>query len=207
LGGTAGDQTLPTFASAVDLVCRCDAGKVQIEGEPVGSWLEYCEASGVFHFPTVDYVECLAEAVERSGAQVAVEVAAGRGALAAALRRLGVAVTATDPRGEGPDVVECSAHGALSRFEPDLVIGCWTPVDSGIDAAVMAWPSVRRYLYIGHEHNGMVGHERLWQTPGWTHRRLEDADRVNLGRTDYCLDWPIRNVAQHGWTVVFERAS
>ena len=193
---------LPTFAEAEALICRCERG----EDAAALSWLEYADARGIYHYPTVEYVLALAAEIKRLGPRQAIEVAAGDGALARGLNAAGLDVAPTDAYSTNRDVAQFASADALAAFQPDLVIGCWTPIDSGIDAQVMGFPSVQWYIYIGHEHNGVVGHERLWRTPGWRHRRLETADAANLGRTDFCQALDPPRIAQHGWTVVFERA-
>ncbi len=196
---------LPTFAQAVGLIARCERGEMAANGEAVSAWIEYADAQGIFHFPTIEYVQALAEELQRLAPKQIVEVAAGDGKLAQALCARGLDVAATDANAEANGVRRMTAGEALAKFQPDLVIGCWAPIDTGIDAQVMRWPSVRTYVYIGHEHNGIVGHEGLWQAAGWRHRRLESADAHNLGRTDFCLSFDPPEIVQHGWTMVLER--
>ena len=200
-------NVLPTFEEAAALVCQCELGEVEAQGEQVVSWLDYCEAHGIYHYLTADYAAALAESIRKLDHRRAVEVAAGQGALSLALGALGLDVTPTDAYSGSEAVTQLTAAEALAQLQPDLVIASWPPIDSGIDAQVMACPSVRRYIYIGHEHNGIVGHEGLWRAPGWRHRRLDAADAVNLGRTDFCADFQSRRMVQHGWTVLFERTA
>ena len=200
-------HSLPTFADAAALLCRCERGEVEVQGEPACSWLDYCDAHGIYHYPTGEYAVALAEAIAKLKPRRVVEVAAGKGALSSALGALGFDVAATDAHSTSEPVLQLTASEALAQLRPDLAIGSWVPIDSGIDAQVMACPSVRWYVYIGHEHNGIVGHEGLWRVPGWRHWRVEPADAVNLGRTDFCSDFGQRLIVQHGWTVVFERGA
>ena len=202
---TSPGLALPTFEEAIDLICRCEHGDVEVGGESVGSWLEYCDARGIFHYPTTEYVTGLAEAIGALGAGRMIEVAAGKGRLARALQALGIGVVPTDPEASEAGVEVLDAGEALAKYQPELVVGSWVPIDSAIDGAVMNFPSVRWYVYLGHEHNGVVGHEALWRAEGWEWRRLKALDEKNLGRNDVCLGFEEKRILQHGWTVLFER--
>ena len=109
---------LPTFAEAIDLICRCERGEVEVGGEPVCSWLEYVDARGIHHVPTVEHVDALAGEICALKPRRVIEVAAGDGALAAALSSRGVDVVATD--------VDTTSDGAVGHDSLWQVFG-WRP--------------------------------------------------------------------------------
>lgn len=191
---------LLTYADAVGLLRRFEAGG--IEGE-AGSWLEFCQGRGIFHFLTAEFAEAAAGLVKRVGARCCVEVAAGHGALSRALQAWGVAIKPTDPHSTTPAVEALSAGEALRKYSPDLVVACWPPIDAGVELAVMAWPSVRWLLYIGQLMNGQVGPAEMWEEPGWGYRLCEELMAYSLCRWDYIS--PTRGLVKHSYCWLFWR--
>lgn len=91
---------------------------------------------GIYSFPTTELVEYLTELI---AGRKAIEIGAGHGVLAEAL-----GIPATDSKQQampkyrayyetlgqpivpyGPNIVECDARGAMRKYKPDVVIGCW----------------------------------------------------------------------------------
>jgi len=177
------------FREAVALLRAAEKG---IGG--ADSWLEWCEQRTVFFLPTIEFAQALAPVVggiirPLTATAPVLEVCAGEGLLAEALRAEGLQIVATDadpsPLARKRGVERASAAEALETLEPVLVRGCWVPADSGVDSAVMASPTVKHYLVINHSVNGIVGSEALWTTPGWTSERLRSAERYALCKFDY----------------------
>jgi hypothetical protein len=83
--------------------------------------------------------------------------------------------------------VRLEAAGALARFQPRRVIGCFVPEDANVDEAVLATPSVEQYLVIGARLNGQLGSPRLWSAEGWQRVPLPDVTRRLVTRHDVWL--------------------
>lgn len=137
----------------------------------------------VHQFLTREFVVDLAAFLERSPGPV-LEVGAGRGDLARALRRWGVPIIATDggssldgrlqwPRGVPDDVELLSYTAALARYRPACVLCAWMPLGEDWTPAFRACPSVRAYLLIGEGPGGCTGSAAAFQVaPGWKRTKL-----------------------------------
>lgn len=192
------------FAEALDWLRTCEGGASH------GSWLEFCERHGIFQLLTREYVKILAAHLKPLAPRRVLEVGAGGGRLAAALRTHALNVVATDPGGwpgvASPTWVEqMGTAEALARHDPDLVIGAWLPADTPSHRQVLSSPGVRWYCVIDHEQNGVVGAEMLADTPGWAATRLADADRWALTRWDCLSEITHGELIQHGVTLLFAR--
>lgn len=167
-------------------------------------WLAYCEERGIYQWPTVEWADALAAVLTPLGAETALEIGAGSGALGRALRERGVPVRLTDPNGAG-DVERLGAAEALAVHRPDLVMSCWLPYDLGAEALVFSAPSVRWYLAVVQTGPGFSGSEALWRDHGWGCRRLEEADRWSVSRTDYLTEVDRGEHVRHGASFLFSR--
>jgi hypothetical protein len=182
--------TLPTFESQLDEIARAERGD---------GWLCACEEQGQFLALTQELVTALAESLRDLDAGPILEICAGRGELAEAIRATGVHVVATDadPPADAP-VTRASAEEALRRFRPAVVLGSFVPVDAGVDELVLGFPSVRHYVVLGARIGGLFGSSVLWQAPGWTAEPLEQVARWMLTRHDVWLGPSEPAVLQHG---------
>lgn len=134
-----------------------------------------CRARGIYHFPTVQFVTALASLLRRLPAPY-LEVGAGRGDLARAVRASGAALAATD---DGTwwadalpdDVAWCDVSTALARYQPGTVLAVWPPRASDWPAIFRTTSSVRAYLVIGDGPRGMTGNAATWAGAAGWHRR------------------------------------
>jgi hypothetical protein len=182
------------MVAAFDEVLAMVAAAEQQDG-----WLIACQERGVYLAISRELVETLAKLLRSLGNEPVLEVCAGDGRLAQALGAGGVAVIATDAQPLADSGVErLSATEALARYEPAVVLGSFVPVDSGVDAAVLAAPSVRHYVVLNARLGGLFGSAELWQTAGWTGRPLPAISRRMITRHDAWLDEPQRPILQHG---------
>jgi hypothetical protein len=162
-------------------------------------WLSLCERDGRFLIPTEQFVQALTRFLRRLNAGLVLEVCAGRGELAQALRSAGADVVATDADPPaGAPVVRASAPEALRRYRPVVVLGCFVPIDAGVDERVMGFPSVRHYVVLGARLGGLFGSRALWQAPGWTAEPLEGVARWMLTRHDVWLSTPGELILRFG---------
>jgi len=169
-------------------------------------WLAACEQAGRYLVITRELADALAHLVAALEPGSVLEVCAGRGELAAALRERGMTVVATDvdpPAGSA--VVRLDAAGALERFRPRTVIGSFVPADAAVDEAVLAVPSVRHYLVIGARLNGQLGAPRLWSARGWRPVPLPGVTRLLVTRHDVWLG-DGRGVLGRGEAWLFRRS-
>jgi len=182
--------TLPDFESRLDEITRAERGD---------GWLSVCEDDGRFLILTRELVTALSRFFRRLDAGPIVEVCAGRGELAAAIRSAGVEVVATDADPPpGSPVTRAVAEEALHRFRPAVVLGSFVPIDAGVDERVMGFPSVRHYVVLGARIGGLFGSAALWRHPGWTPEPLEDIRRWMLTRHDVWAGTPGRRLLRHG---------
>jgi len=214
-GATPGAR--PSFAE----VCRQIAAAEQRDG-----WLAACEAAGCFLVPCRELIDALAELLGRllgESREPVLEVCAGSGELAAALRQSGVPVQATDaefvvpPSGGGSrlkpelqtgsgDVLRMPAEEALEKFRSRVVLGVFVPFDAGVDEAVLRFPTVRHYVVLGARLGGLFGSPALWRHPQWSAHPLDDVARWILTRHDVWFGPAEPCVLRHGeaWHFVVE---
>ncbi|MGI8687559.1 MAG: hypothetical protein ACR2M3_03175 [Thermomicrobiales bacterium] len=148
-----------------------------------------CRAQGIYHLPTVEIVSALAHTLKRLPAPW-LEVGAGRGDLARALRAAGVPITATDDGAWWPDplpadVERCAITDALQRYQPGIALCVWSPRGTNWPALFRATPSIRAYLLIGDGPHGMTGNAASWSgAPGWRRRALPHLAALGRCRLD-----------------------
>lgn len=147
-----------------------------------------CRAHGIYHLPTVEFVTALARILKQVPGPW-LEVGAGRGDLACALRAADVPITATDDGAWWPDplpddVERCAVMAALERYRPGTVLCVWPPRGTDWPALFRAAPSVQAYLLIGDGPRGMTGDAASWSgASGWRRRtfpRLAARGRCRL---------------------------
>ena len=143
------------------------------DAERRDGWLPACEAAGRFFHVTVELADALAEVLRGLSEGPILEICAGRGELAAALRRRGCPVVATDAAlHDGAGVIRLDAREALRRYRPTLVLGCFVPTGEQIDQAVLAQPEVRDYVILNARLGPTCGDSDLWNMDGWHARPL-----------------------------------
>ena len=173
---------LPSRAQVLAEVARAE----RAEG-----WLARCADAGRYvalHRPFADALARALRPLVAGGAPV-LEVCAGDGALAAALRRRGLAVVATDaePPPGAAAVERLSADEALARYRPAVVLGSFVPFDAGVDRRVLGESGVREYLVLNARLGGALGAECLWTHPGWHRRPLPAVSARMVCRHDVWL--------------------
>jgi len=189
------------FVEALELIHSCEAG---------ASWLDYCEKHGIYHLCCDEFLDALAETIAALKPKSVLEICAGTGELGRGLRRRGIPIAITDDGSwkdlQLPDDVErLTVQQALEKYNPDCVVGCWVPVDSNLDIAVLRHPSVRFYIYIGQYMNGMVGSDAMWQEAGWRASSLPELDKLSICRADYFTVGSPPRLVQHGRCILFRR--
>lgn len=173
------------------------------EQEQKDYWLDWCIENEVYHYYTQDYIDIIARELKKidqslyrnsyrldpvngsASAKRIIEIGAGRGRLSHGLQNKGISIFSTDPEAGNKDVRQLSAAEALQKYNPEVVIGAWLPVDAGIEAMVLDYPTVKYFLYICQVFNGAVGSEKIWQTNKWEITSLPEADKYSLSRYDF----------------------
>lgn len=192
---------LPSHARVLDELARA---------ERADGWMARCADAGRFVTLSRPFVDALAGALRplvEEGAYV-LEVCAGDGALAAALRRRGVAVLATDadPPARSATVERLTAREALCRYDPEVVLGSFVPMDAGVDHQVLDHPRVREYVVLNARLSGAFGAECLWTPGGWDHRLLPAVTASMVCRHDVWIGdaQPVLRFGEAWW---FSRAT
>jgi len=164
---------------------------------------------GVYSFPTVELIEHLRSII---GDRTAIEIGAGHGVLAQAL-----GIPATDSHQQakmpwraeleaagqptvsyGPNVEDLDARAAISRYHPQVVIGCWITHkynprrhlaggnEAGIDEADLL-DRVDTYVLVGNEY--VHRNKTIWTVPhqidypDWVYSRQRN------GTPDFVARW------------------
>lgn len=182
--------TCPTFENELDKMAAAEQGD---------GWLCNCAENGQYLSINRQLVTALCEYLFSLQPGEILEVCAGRGELARSITVAGPSVVATDasPSDKTP-VIKTTVQEALRQFCPTIVIGCFVPIDSGVDEAVLAFPSVKHYLVLGARLGGALGSKALWQHPDWVADPLTWMNRWMLTRHDVLIDMRRPTVIQHG---------
>lgn len=150
-------------------------------------WLAACDERQVYVVVNREFVAALASVFDSGDAVL--EVGAGGGELALALAEHGARVLATDPSPRAGHVVKMSAAEALRQLAPRSVLAVFPPVDAGIEARILAAPSVERLVYIAPHWNGRVGIDAIWNRAAWTVSALPEVEQYLISRLDYLADF------------------
>ena len=168
-------MTLPAYEEALVSLAREERGE---------GWLAYCEARGIYQFPTREWTDALADAIREMGPELPLELGAGCGTLGRMLRTRGISLRMTDPKG-GEDIEALGAAAALARYRPDFVLSSWLPFDAGAEEEVLRAPGVGAYLAIVQTGEGFTGGAALRGAPGWEITPLPAVDRWSISRMDF----------------------
>jgi len=120
------------------------------EAEHGPGWLAACAEGGQYLLLCREFVHALGSTLRSLGGGSVLEVAAGNGALATAMRLEGIPVIATDPDppAAAESVETINAQRALDKYRPAVVIGSFVPQDAGVDDTVLAHHCVQHYLVL-----------------------------------------------------------
>lgn len=175
------------------------------DAEHAAGWLLACEDDCRYLALNEQFVAELARCLAALDDGPVVEVCAGAGELAAALRRYGVDVLGTDvdpPAGSA--IVRADATQALLRYQPRIVLGSFVPFDAGVDRAVLAESCVAHYVVLNARLGGQFGDACLWEAAQWSATPLEAATRWMICRHDVWLG-ANRPLLRHGEAWHFQR--
>jgi hypothetical protein len=149
-------------------------------------------ATGVYFFPSREFVPRLVRYLKFLGVRRLLEAGAGRGYLTAALAPLaeaaGVAFKAID-RGEGefltglpihPRVDRGDAFTALWGFQPEAVLYAWPPPGQSLEKICQA-PFLHYLMVVGEAGGGVTGAREDWNT--LPHKISAALSRWGRGRT------------------------
>jgi hypothetical protein len=159
------------------------------EPETRAGFVAVCRARGIYHLPTAEFVVALAHALRRLPGPY-IEIGAGRGDLARAVRAAGVPLIATDdgswwPDGLPNDVAQRDVAAALTHFQPGTVLCVWPPSGTDWPADLRACPTVRAYLIVGADPRGMTGDAATWSgATGWRRHWLPHLAALGRCRID-----------------------
>lgn len=191
------NATLPSFESRLDEIAAAerDAG-----------WLSACADADQFLAVNRQLVTSLVGWLRGVNEQPIVEVCAGRGELAEALAAGGLPLVPTDADPPASSsVLRASAEEALRQYRPVVVLGCFVPIDVGVDEVVLGCPWVRHYLVLGARVGGAFGSASLWKAPGWTSQPLYQLSRWMLTRHDVWTGLRQPPILPHGEAWCFSR--
>lgn len=193
-------ETLPAY----------DTVLAQVEAaEHESGWLAHCADAGQYLALNRQFVDALASVLcelTPTGERV-LEVCAGDGALASALRTRRSAIIATDanPPSRAVDVLALPATVALLQYRPTVVLGSFVPSDGMVHEAILSHYSVQAYVVLGAQtgHDSGIGC-RVGDV-GWTCRPLPTVTACMVSRHDVWLgeDLPLRRKGE-AWVLLRE---
>jgi hypothetical protein len=157
------------------------------------AWLmALSRATGVYFFPSREWVEALGRYLRRLGVTRLLEAGAGRGYLTAALApwcaAAGIRFRAVD-RGDGefvsglpvyPGVETGDARGAAREFEPQVILYAWPPPEQSV-GPLCQMPFLHYLIVVGETGGGATGAREDWET--LPHRVSPALSRYGRGRT------------------------
>jgi hypothetical protein len=160
--------------------------------DPESWFIGLSQATGVYFFPTREWVSRLVRYLQRLRIERLLEAGAGRGYLSAALAPLaaaaGLEFMAID-RGDGefraglqvsPLVQPGDVFQVIPEFAPQVVVYAWPPPGQSI-APLLEAPSLRYLLLIGEEKGGAAGAREDWER--LPHKISSFLSRFARGRT------------------------
>jgi hypothetical protein len=157
------------------------------------AWLmALSQATGVYFFPSREWVKTLMRFLRLLGVTRLLEVGAGRGYLSAALTPLctgaGIKFLAID-KGDGEFVsglpvypgVECGdGQTCVREFKPEVVVYAWPPPGQSV-AGICQAPFLHYLMLVGETEGGATGAREDWQA--LPHRCSPVLSRYGRGRT------------------------
>ncbi|MBF7082381.1 hypothetical protein IT084_05230 [Desulfallas sp. Bu1-1] len=171
----------------------------------------YCKAFGIDQILNREFNDALAEEIKQLGLKPVLEVNAGSGDLARALRNRGIDIIAVDDYKKPlPERVlnsdflpqKMNYREAIARYQPRLVICNWMPAGEDWTRDFRAAETIRAYILIGEEDRTSWG-----EYPGWRSRVLKEPNRWSLCRLDHGVDFKRPELWwRHAKVVAFERS-
>jgi hypothetical protein len=160
--------------------------------DPAAWLMAVSGATGVYFFPSREWVLKLWRYLGLLGVKRVLEAGAGRGYLTAALaplcERVGIAFKAVD-RGDGEFVSGLPVHPRVERgevlatvfeFRPQVVLYAWPPAGQSL-AAICQAPFLHYLIVMGEPGTGVTGARQDWETQ--PHKLSRALSRGARGRT------------------------
>lgn len=203
-----GGGRMPRFAMVRAALAACGGGAARLAP------LIWGRRNFVHQFLSQEYVDALAGYVIGTRLEPVVEVGAGRGELARALRQQGIAVYASDdgswldgrlhwPSLLPHDVSRLGYAEALRLERPALVLCSWMPRGEDWTPAFRACATVKEYLLLGEAQGGATGTPESFDAPlPWRGERLDAISRWSVTRNvdsghPACV-YSVRQGGRHG---------
>jgi hypothetical protein len=159
-----------------------------VAAEKDEGWAARCADAGRHLALNAELIAALAATLRARTATLGpvLEVCAGDGTLAAALRDSGVAIVATDaaPPDGAERVERATALDALGHYAPRIVLGAFVPFDARVDRAVLDHPNVQEYVVLNARLGGALGSADLWNDPRWRAAPIDEVTRWMVSRHD-----------------------
>ncbi|SFR01758.1 class I SAM-dependent methyltransferase [Desulfoscipio geothermicus] len=171
---------------------------------------QYCDTFGIYQILNKEFNDALAWEIKQLALSPVLEVGAGRGDLAAALRARGIEVTAVDNYSEfsagagGSNdcrPLNMDFREALEQYQPRLVLCSWMPEGQDWTRDFREAESVKAYILIGEEE------KNIWfEFTGWRSRILKGPNKWSLCRLDHGVDFDKPELWwRHSKIILYER--
>lgn len=175
----------------------------------------FCDQFGIYQILNKEFNDALAREIKALGLKPVLEVGAGCGDLARALRRRGIEIHAVDSYMEQlperasqltdlPEKMDYKT--AMDKYQPELIICSWMPRGEDWTPDFRACPSVKAYILIG-EVDGNCGTKEMYgDYPGWQNRVLKEPNKWSLCRLDNGVDFEHPELWwRHSQVLIYER--
>lgn len=146
-----------------------------------------CEALDIFQFYSEEFIEHIAESINKLNPKRIIEIGAGDGFLSSFLRMEGIDIIPIDDHSRPfikhqKQVEKLNHKEALEKYNPDLVVINWEDLYGTYSIDVLEYPSVKSLLWIGEGPEDCTGSEELWEFD------CDDTENPYcLARTDSCM--------------------
>ncbi len=175
-------DSLPTRDEAIRLATLVEQQQEQTRA----GFTSFCRSYNTWEIYTLEFVDALATEIKRLGLAPILEICAGSGKLSHQLRKRGVGVVATDDyswkTSARLELVERLNHlAALRKYQPRLVVACWTPPKSSVPVDVLDFPSVSAFIDINQDDHGTEISDALSKRVNFNKRFLNNViPSINL---------------------------
>ena len=156
----------------------------------------WCDQHSVFQVPNLEFVQELAREIKEIGAEIILEVGAGRGTISRHISKMiHNNIILTDnyswwnnehnkEKIEFPDVINMNYKDAIEKYKPDLIIASWIPYKAYWTKDFRECPSAKGYIIIGEDRGGCTGSEEDWNTD-WSIKNLKNVEKYGICKTDH----------------------
>jgi len=197
-----------------------------IKYDPEAKWIDnavicrlsllkaYCDKFGIYQILNQEFNDALAKEIKKHNLKPVLEVGAGSGDLARAMRSRGIQMYAVDTfdqplperalnLGDLPEKMDYKE--AIDKYKPELIICSWMPPGEDWTPVFRASESVKAYILIGEVEE--CGTDNTYgEFPGWNNYVLKGPNKWSMCRSDKGLDFDQPEIWwRHSKVIIYKR--